>query len=238
VEATNKKKFKNYSQAECFQKFNRESDKWNAIISVVLVPIWACFLIIFMGSFGGDVLNIIYFALQPFDKVFGMLISDGFLFNINGIMLHTHNKGFKYRSFIKNSFIIGLFMNTAMMVAQVCMIYLFVARILTTTYKSDNSSYYPKVVGDIVVIFFFLFDFSSNVCKTWASWFLIGIAHLLANDLKINLQRKLQPEELRAFKSLLGDDKNLGANLPISKCILEFKKIGQAESQEVMTKEE
>jgi hypothetical protein len=156
-------KGKTMTQGECVQKWGRATEKWSIVVNVVLIPIWASFLIIFMSSFSGDVLNIIYFALAPFDEMFSGVLNPQFLLNINGIMLSTHKKSLKYRTVINSIFKTAFIMNIVMMVIQFVMIVLMVERILLSTYFSNKERYYPAVVGDVVIILFFAFDFSANV---------------------------------------------------------------------------
>lgn len=55
VENSRKRKKKKFSEAECRQKFQRDSEKWGGIIFICSIPIWSVFLIIFMGTYNGEV---------------------------------------------------------------------------------------------------------------------------------------------------------------------------------------
>jgi len=90
---------------------------------VVLIPVWSAFLIVFIASYGGDAFNIIYFALAPFDALMDGVFDRAFISQINGIMINTHRKMFKYRTMIALIIKVAMFMNYNMLAIQSIMVY-------------------------------------------------------------------------------------------------------------------
>lgn len=182
-----------------------------------------------MSTYKGDILDVIYFALTPFDTMFSGVLCDGFILNVNGIFVSTHKKLFKYRSLVNSAFRIGLIMNFIMMFVQISMIVLMAKRILNSHYFNDKSNYYPSVVGDCVVILFFVFDFVNNCLLAITSKFLIENSYLISNDYTVRLQKCLQPEEQDISQSLLGKKE---LNSVVSKFNIDFRKIAYVKEDE------
>jgi len=103
-------------------KFERNTIGYSVILKLVLTPIWVSFLIIFISKYGGDVLNIVYFALAPFDDLFDGILDRSFLSGVNGIMINTHKKTFKFRTMIQQVIKMAIIMNIAMVFVQTTMI--------------------------------------------------------------------------------------------------------------------
>lgn len=112
-------------------RFDRASASYGTIFKVILTPVWVAFLIIFIAKYGGDVLNIVYFALTPFDELFDGILTRTFLSQVNGIMINTHKKLFKYRSVVNSIFRLALMMNFVMITVQATMVTLMVRRLYT-----------------------------------------------------------------------------------------------------------
>jgi len=90
---------------------------------VILIPIWSAVLIVYISTFGGDAMNIIYFALAPFDSLMDGVFDRAFISQINGIMINTHRKMFKYRTMIALIIKVAMFMNYNMLAIQSIMVY-------------------------------------------------------------------------------------------------------------------
>jgi hypothetical protein len=71
----------NYRIDRGAMRFDRASASYGTIFKVILTPVWIAFLILFIAKYGGDVLNIVYFALTPFDELFDGILSNFFLNN-------------------------------------------------------------------------------------------------------------------------------------------------------------
>ena len=79
-------------------KMERGYLKYKIMLNILFIPLWSSFLLIFLSFWGGDIVNIIYFGLTPIDTLMDGCLSRQFLSSVNGIMVNTHRKMFKYRS--------------------------------------------------------------------------------------------------------------------------------------------
>jgi hypothetical protein len=79
-------------------KMERGYLKYKIMFNIMFIPLWSSFLLIFLSYSGGDIVNIIYFCLTPIDTLMDGCLSRQFLSSVNGIMVNTHRKMFKYRS--------------------------------------------------------------------------------------------------------------------------------------------
>jgi len=60
-------------------------------------------------------MNIIYFALAPFDSLMDGVFDRSFISQVNGIMINTHKKMFKYRVMISLIIKVSMAMNWNML---------------------------------------------------------------------------------------------------------------------------
>lgn len=227
-------KHKNLDQEQCQAKWRRLSSKWSILTKAFFIPIWTASILVIISIQPTDVKNIIYFALQPFDELFADVATTDFVFILNGIMINTHKKAFKYRSLVNMIFKLTTLMTLSSMFVQLCLIAKFTQDIIEgKQFMSNPSSIYPSIVGDIVIICFFLFDFISNIFRLRAAWFLSTHSYLIACDVKCDLD-VIEPIERRvAFKHLLGKSvKSCGVVNPLLVSFnLEFRKIAKCSKE-------
>ena len=228
-------KHKETSQEECNVKWARQSVKWTMITKAFFIPIWTAIILVVLSWKETDIKNIIYFALQPFDDLFADIATTDFVFLINGIMINTHYKTFKYRSLVNMIFKLTFMMTISSMLIQLMLIYKFVSdMIYGKQYYSDKSHLFPSLVGDIVITFFFVFDFINNIFKLRASWFLCEYSYLIACDIKCDLDNIEQIEDVVAFKNLLGKSHkdNQVVNPSMCNFNIEFRKIAKVDGDD------
>jgi len=168
-------------------KFQRTSLQYSMILKLVLTPIWVSFLIIFISKWGGDVLSISYFALQPFDELFDGILSRNFLSAVNGVMINTHKKMFKWRTLINNVIKMALFMNLAMVYVQVSMIFIMANRISKNMMLyNDHNAIQKNIVGNVVVLLWFMFDAIGNIIQMYGGTHLLEWSQAIANDVQMH----------------------------------------------------
>jgi len=169
---------------EASMKFKRMTAMYSMIANVLLIPIWSAFLIVFIKWYGGDLMNIAYFALTPIDSLLDGVFNRSFISQINGVMINTHRKIFKYRSMVAALIKIALMMNLIMIIIQSVMITIVVGKMQQSVYYGDSTIYTKSFIGQVVVGVWFLFDLLMNVLQVYNGTFVLEFACLIANDVQ------------------------------------------------------
>ena len=147
-------------------KFNRETMKYLMIAKVILIPIWSAFLIVFIASYGGDAYNIIYFALAPFDSLMDGVFDRSFISQVNGIMINTHKKMFKYQAMISLIIRVAMWMNYNMLLIQSVLIFLIVKEMFgRESFTEGIFNLPPKTYGELVILTWFITDMFINLLQ-------------------------------------------------------------------------
>ena len=187
-------------------KVSRDYQKSRLMVYVLLVPIWSSFLLVILTMLGGNIVNIIYFGLTPIDSLVDGIFSRQFLSLINGIFVSTHRKQFKYRSVITILIKIALMMNIFMVTVQIGMIGYMIQLIFTKHFYYDNSYIQKNLIGDIVIIVWFLFDMLTNCGQIYQGTFIQEYSYLFANDVSM---RHLEEQKVK-IDHLMENDPTMG----------------------------
>lgn len=129
-------------------------------------------------------MNIAYFALTPIDSLLDGVFNRSFISQINGIMINTHQKIFKYRSLVAAIIKIALMMNTVMIIIQSIMITIVVRKMSDSFYYYDTTTYRQSLVGQVVVAIWFFFDLLMNCLQVYNGTYVLEFACLIANDVQ------------------------------------------------------
>lgn len=137
-------------------KFERSTIKYLMTAKVILIPIWSAILIVFISQFGGDAMNIIYFALAPFDSLMDGVFDRSFMSQVNGIMINTHKKMFKYRVMIAMIIKVSMAMNWNMLMMQTIMSGIMISKIAEEKNLSTLNTNIPlRTWGELIILFWF-----------------------------------------------------------------------------------
>jgi hypothetical protein len=166
-------------------KMERGYLKYKIMLNILFIPLWSSFLLIFLSFLGGDIVNIIYFGLTPIDTLMDGCLSRQFLSSVNGIMINTHRKIFKYRSKVNMVISLALSMNVMMCVLQFLMFSFMITRMAKKTFFYDNGTIQKSIVGDGVITLWFLFDFMTNCFQIHRGIFVVGYSGLIASDVSM-----------------------------------------------------
>jgi hypothetical protein len=180
-------------------KMERGYLKYKIMLNILFIPLWSSFLLIFLSFWGGDIVNIIYFGLTPIDTLMDGCLSRQFLSSVNGIMINTHRKMFKYRSKVSIIISLALAMNVMMCVLQFLMVAFMITRMAKKSFFYDNGTIQKSIVGDGVITLWFLFDFMTNCFQIHRGIFVSGYTGLIASDVSM---RHLESVYTKQFGSL------------------------------------
>jgi hypothetical protein len=180
-------------------KMERGYMKYKIMLNILFIPLWSSFLLIFLSFWGGDIVNIIYFGLTPIDTLMDGCLSRQFLSSVNGIMVNTHRKMFKYRSKIGMIITLALSMNVMMCVLQFLMFAFMITRMAKKHFYYDDGTIQKSIVGDGVITLWFLFDFMTNIFQIHRGIFVSGYAGLIASDVSM---RHLESVYTKQFGTL------------------------------------
>jgi hypothetical protein len=180
-------------------KMERGYLKYKIMLNILFIPLWSSFLLIFLSFWGGDIVNIIYFGLTPIDTLMDGCLSRQFLSSVNGIMINTHRKMFKYRSKVSIVISLALAMNVMMCVLQFLMFSFMITRMAKKKFFYDNGTIQKSIVGDGVITLWFLFDFMTNCFQIHRGIFVSGYSGLIASDVSM---RHLESVYTKQFGAL------------------------------------
>lgn len=156
----------------------------------MLIPIWAAILIVFIKEYGGNALNIVYFALTPFDSLMDGVFDRGFISQINGIMINTHKKMFKYRAAVSNLIKTGMWMNICMILVQTTLVFVIgqdmKGRMQNATFSKGNLPL--RMFGEGIIITWFVGDIMVNLIQLACGTLLQKNCGLLTNDIMPELE--------------------------------------------------